>query len=174
MAKRPKPKGGAPGGERSLVWLSGMTCGVAAAVAPGTALLAAGLLLPGLAALKLDKEPGRPVARTVLTCGLAGCVRPVIALWHAGQSFDAALSLVTDPGVLLTAWGAAAAGWLLTQIAPLAVRAALEAAAVTKATRLKAERARIAEEWGLEPAADPPATLPPADSGSARGGQARP
>ncbi len=157
MAKSPKPAKNkkAPkvngGGEyRTVVWLSGLACGVLAAVAPGIATVAAGLLLPGAVALKLDREPGRPVARTVLTCGLAGCVQPVIALWNSGQSFDTAIAIVTDPGVLGVAWGAAAAGWLMTQLSPLLVRAALEAAALARASRLRAMRGRIAEAWGLE------------------------
>jgi hypothetical protein len=135
------------------VWLSGLACGVLAAITPGVALVAAGLLAPGFMALKLDREPGRPVARTVLTCGLVGCVHPVITLWNAGQSFEAAMAIVTDPGAIGVAWSAAAAGWLLTQVAPLLVRAALEAGALARATRLRAARVRLAEAWGLDPLA---------------------
>jgi hypothetical protein len=122
------------------------------AIAPGVATAAAGLLAPGLVAIKLDREPGRPVARSVLTCGLAGCVHPVMMLWNVGQSFDSAIAIVTDPTIIGIAWSAAAAGWLLTQLAPLAVRAALEAAALARSTRLRAARSRIAETWGLDPA----------------------
>jgi hypothetical protein len=138
------------GSNRSVVWLSGLACGALVAIAPGIATVAAGLLAPGLLALKLDREPGRPVARTVLTCGLAGCVHPVITLWNTGQSLETAMTIVTDPAVLLIAWSAAAAGWLLTQLAPLAVRAALEAVALARSTRLRAARARVAEAWGLD------------------------
>jgi hypothetical protein len=154
MAKAPKPSKQprgkpAPGGNRSVVWLSGLTCGVAAAVAPGLAIIAAGLLAPGIVALRLDKDPGRAMARTVLTCGLAGCVQPVITLWNTGQSFATAIAIISDPTTIGLAWSAAAAGWLLTQITPLGVRAALEAGALTRATRLRAARTRIAEAWGL-------------------------
>ena len=138
------------GGNRSVVWLSGLACGVLAAVVPGIAIVAAGLLAPGLVALRLDRDPGRPLARTVLTCGLAGCVHPVITLWNTGQSFATAIAIVTDPAIVGIAWSAAAAGWLLTQIAPLMVRVALEAVALGRSTRLRAERARIAEAWGLD------------------------
>jgi hypothetical protein len=152
-AKQKKGKAGAPpeakAGGRSLVWLSGLTCGVLAAVTPGIAMAAAALLAPGIVALKLDGEPGRPVARTVLTCGLAGCVQPVITLWNTGQSFDAALSVIGDPASVGLAWSAAAAGWLMTQLAPLGVRTVLEAAALTRATRLRVMRTRLAEAWGL-------------------------
>jgi hypothetical protein len=142
-------KGEAAGSNRSVVWLSGLACGVLAAILPGIATVAAGLLAPGLVALRLDQEPGRPVARTVLTCGLAGCVHPVIMLWNLGQSFQAALAIVTDPKTICIAWSAAGAGWLLTQIVPLGVRVALEAVALGRSTRLRAMRSRIAEAWGL-------------------------
>ena len=142
--------GETPGSSRSIVWLCGLACGVLAAIEPGIATVAAGLLAPGLVALRLDREPGRPVARTVLTCGLAGCVHPVITLWNTGQSLATAIAIVTDPPTIGTAWSAAAAGWLLTQVAPLAVRTALEAVALARSTRLRLARSRIAEVWGLD------------------------
>jgi hypothetical protein len=129
--------------------MSGLACGVLVAIAPGVATVAAGLLAPGIVALKLDREPGRPVARTVITFGLAGCVQPVITLWNTGQSFDTAIAIVTDPTMIGTAWSLAAAGWLVTQVAPLVVRAVLEASALARTTRLRATRERIAEAWGL-------------------------
>ena len=46
------------------------------------------------------------------------------------------------------------AGWLLAEAMPIAVRAALEALSITRAARLRAERARLVEAWGLE---SPPA-----------------
>ncbi|MGA3001527.1 MAG: hypothetical protein ABSE20_07365 [Acetobacteraceae bacterium] len=147
-------KAGLASSNRSVVWLSGLACGVLAAIAPGTATVAAGLLAPGVVALRLDREPGRPVARAVLTCGLAGCVHPVTTLWNTGQSFETAIAIVTDPTTIGIAWSAAAAGWLLTQIAPLAVRVALEAVALARATRLRAARSRIAEAWGLDGASN--------------------
>jgi hypothetical protein len=72
-----------------------------------------------------------------------------MTLWNSGQSFDTAVAIVSDPVTIGIAWSAAAAGWLVTQIAPLAVRAVLEAGALTQATRLRAARARLAEAWGL-------------------------
>ncbi len=142
------------GNNRSVIWLSGLACGVLAAVAPGIATVAGGLLAPGVTALKLDREPGRPVARAVLTCGLAGCVHPVITLWNTGQSLETAIAIVTDPTTTGTAWAAAAAGWLLSQVAPLVVRVALEAVALARTTRLRAARSRIVEAWGLDEASN--------------------
>jgi hypothetical protein len=71
-----------------------------------------------------------------------------------GQSFDTALAILSDPATIAMAWSLAAAGWLMTQVAPLLVRTALEAAALARATRLRAVRGRIAEAWGLDQAPD--------------------
>ena len=106
-AKAERDKAEITGSNRSVIWLSGLACGVLAAIAPGIATVAAGLLAPGVVALRLDREPGRPVARTVLTCGLAGCVHPVITLWNTGQSFATAIAIVTDPTTIGIAWSAA-------------------------------------------------------------------
>jgi hypothetical protein len=142
------------GGNRSVIWFSGLACGALVVIAPGIAALALGLLAPGALAVRLDHEPGRPIARSVVTFGLAGCVHPVILLWNMGQSFDTAIAILMDPTTLAVAWAAAGAGWLLTQMAPLAVRAVLEAAALTRSVRLRAERTRLAETWGLDAASD--------------------
>jgi hypothetical protein len=107
------------------------------------------LLGPGLLALTLDKETGKPIARSVLLCGLAACVDPVRGFWSSGHGIADALALGGDPVVIGTAWGAAAAGWVLTEVAPLAVRAGLEAAVRAQAARLRAERAALIEAWGL-------------------------
>ena len=62
----------------------------------------------------------------------------------------AAIAIVTDPATLGIAWSAAAAGWLLTQVIPLIVRAVLEATFLARAARLRAARGRLMEAWGLE------------------------
>ena len=154
MAKAPKKA--KEGGGKPVVWLSGLACGVVVAIAPGLGLTAAGLLAPGLLALKLDREPGRPMARAVLTCGLAGCVQPVIAVWNAGPSVSTAASVITDPSVRTWPWAGAAAGWLLSQIMPVAVRMGLEAKAVAQIARLRAARARLTETWGLDGSGEAP------------------
>jgi hypothetical protein len=65
---------------------------------------------------------------------------------------------VGDLNILGTAWSAAAAGWLLAELSPFAVRAALEALSLSRAAQLRATRDRLAEEWGLGgPSADRPA-----------------
>jgi hypothetical protein len=123
------------------------------ALVPAIALLLGVLLAPGLAALMLDRQPGRPIARSVLLCGGAFCIRPVGALWSGGQSVDAALGVLGDLNNIGTAWSAAAAGWFMAELLPLVVRVVLEAADAARAARLRAARAKLMEEW--EPHAPP-------------------
>lgn len=138
----------------SQLWLHGLLCGAFATLATPTALLASVLLLPALIASMLDSQPGKPIARSIALSGLCGTVGPVIRLWAIGHTIDAATSLATDSNNLMIAWGAAAAGWLLAEIAPVAVRAILEAMALTRGVRLRAERAKYEAAWGFSPASE--------------------
>jgi hypothetical protein len=145
------------GGKASAIgWMQGLACGGLVAVLPPTALLLGALLGPALAALFLDRQPGKPVARSVLLFALAASVRPIRMLWVAGHTMATSIVLATDPDIVGTAWAAAAAGWLLAELTPLAVRIVLEAISRAQATRLLAARAALAEEWGLDKKAAPP------------------
>ncbi|MGH7155664.1 MAG: hypothetical protein ACREF3_17190 [Acetobacteraceae bacterium] len=157
---RPKGKGGdspaaaahtATGsrGGPPLLWLQGLLCGALVALAGPVALLLGILLAPaGLAAL-LDRESSKPVARCVLLCGLGTCVGPVGRLWSSGQGLSQALALVTEPRVIGIAWGAAAGGWMLCELAPIVLRLALDVSARSRAARLRARREQLAEAWGF-------------------------
>jgi len=135
----------------SLLWFQGLLCGALIAVSISTALLLAALLLPGLAAVLLDREPGRPVARTVLLFGVAASAAPFTRYWESAHTIDAALGIIGDPMALGIAWLAAGFGWALTEFAPVAARLVLEAADRRRIVQLKAERTAYEEEWGLPP-----------------------
>jgi hypothetical protein len=134
-----------------MVWLQGLGCGAVVTLLPAMALLLGVLLLPGGLAVLYDRQGGRPVARTVLLCGSAAAVAPAFALWGAGNNMDACFVLLSDLRVVGTAWSLAAAGWILAELAPVAVLVVLEAITQARAARLRAARDRLAAEWGFEP-----------------------
>jgi hypothetical protein len=157
MAKRVAEKtatgidaGGKPR-QHSLVWLQGLLCGAMVTLATPTALLLGVLLCPAVLALVLDRQPGRPKARGVALFNMAAAVDPLRTLWMSGHSMSNASALLGDMRILGTAWSAAAAGWLLAELAPIAVRAVLDVLSVARVARLRAERTRLAQEWGLGP-----------------------
>jgi hypothetical protein len=133
-------------------WLLGLACGAAVTLATPSAVMAGLLLAPGLMALVLDREPGRPAARAALMCGAAAAAVPVLGLWQSGLGVAGAVTAASDPEVLAGCWAAQAAGWLVAQLTPLLVRLGLDAAAAATAVRLRAERARYESEWGIPPA----------------------
>jgi hypothetical protein len=138
------------------MWMQGLLCGGLVALLPPTALLLGALLGPALIGLFLDRQPGKPIARSVLLCTLAACIKPVRMLWGAGHGMAASIALATDADIVGTAWAAAAAGWLLAELVPVVVRVVLEALSLAQAARLRAARAAVAEEWGLEADNRPP------------------
>jgi hypothetical protein len=152
MAKKTAAASGKTG---SLVWVQGLACGVLAALAPSLALMVGVLLGPGILALALDHEQGKPVARAVLLCGLAACVDPVRRLWTSGHGMEIGTALISDIGTVGGAWSAAAAGWIISELTPIGVRAVLEAGTMTRAARLRSQRGKLAEEWGLPPPEQP-------------------
>jgi hypothetical protein len=156
VAKRPPApaasgKRAAPPRQHSMVWLQGLLCGAIAMLAPPTALLMGVLLSPAMLALFLDRQQGRPRARSIALFGMAASVDPLHTLWVGGHSVTAALELAGNLQVLATAWAAAAAGWLLAEAAPIAVRALLEALCISRAARLRTLRGQLTEEWRLDP-----------------------
>jgi hypothetical protein len=121
-----------------------------ATLATPTALLLGVLLAPALLASVLDREPGRPRARSIALCSMAASVKPLRTLWTAGHTLGTATALLGNVEVVGLAWSAAAAGWLLAEVTPVAVRAALEALAITRAARLRAEKSKLTAAWGAE------------------------
>ena len=155
MAKRSTGKTVSGGGtatkprQHSLVWLQGLLCGAMVTLATPTALLLGVLLGPALLALMLDRQPGRPKARSIALCSMAASIDPLRTLWMTDHSMATAVALLGNPRFVGAAWSAAAGGWLLAEVMPIAVRATLEALSLSRAARLRAERARLMEEWGL-------------------------
>jgi len=135
--------------QHSLVWLQGLLCGAMVTLATPTALLLGVLIGPTILALVLDRQPGRPKARGVALFNMAAAVDPLRTLWVSNHSLSNATALLGDRHILGTAWSAAAAGWLLAELAPIAVRVVLDVLSVARVARLRAERTRLMEDWGF-------------------------
>jgi hypothetical protein len=135
-------------------WLQGLACGALLTLATPTALMAGVLLLPAIVVYLTDDGEGRATLRAVLLFGAAGSLRPMLSLWTGGHTVGVSLSLLSDIAVPALAWSAQGAGWLLAQAIPLLMRVALDAQASVEIARIRAERAKLAEAWGLAGGAD--------------------
>lgn len=137
---------------RPRPWLHGLVCGAVITLAAPAALLLGVLALPALLAWLFGGTAGRPLARGVALAAVAVSLPALLALWQAGIGWGAALDLLAAPRRLALAWAAQAAFWLIGELAPLVIRATLEAGARREAARLGARRAEYERVWGLPPA----------------------
>jgi hypothetical protein len=147
-SREPRRAAAPAGRQHSLAWLQGLVVGALVTLATADALLLAALLAPAMVAFVIDRAPGRPVARSVALCGMAACVGPELALWGSGHDLATATGLLADLWTVGVAWTACAAGWLVAELAPVAMRAVLDALGLARAARLRVRLARLAEEWG--------------------------
>lgn len=75
---------------------------------------------------------------------------PLRTLWTAGHTMATASALAGNARIVGIAWSAAAAGWLLAEILPIGIRAVLGTLSLARAVRLRLERERLVEAWGLD------------------------
>ncbi len=152
---------------RPWLWLQGLICGAVMALVPATAVMGLALLAPGLVAYALEETAGRPVSRSMLLLGAAAAFAPLRTLWDAGNTLEAAMSIVTDPVRLGMAWVAAGVGWMLSELTQLVGREVLEVLARHRAATLQQERAALEAEWGSLSPPGSAGTLP-AEPGDTR------
>ena len=136
--------------QHSLIWLQGLLCGAMATLATPTALLLGVLLGPALLAAHARSPAWTAAGAQHRPFQHGGSIDPLRTLWTTGHTIATATALLGNLRIVGMAWSAAAGGWLLAEITPIAVRAALEGLGMARAARLRAERAKLVETWGLE------------------------
>lgn len=107
-------------------------------------------MLPTVAALIVDRGPGKYAARCVGGLNLAGVAPYVALLWQDGHTLHGALAIVSDVFAWLVMYSAAALGWLLyLGMRPL-VATFLEIRARQRVAELRAYQEALVREWGKE------------------------
>ena len=148
------------GGHGQPSWLRGLGCGVFIMLNPASGLLLAVLLSPSVLMRVLDREPERSASRVVFLSNLAGTVGAVVALWREGvPTLASTFDVLAMPATIATAWAAAAAGWLGSELASQLALAWLSAGARRQMRDARAAADLLVAEWG-EPE--------PGDSGSTK------
>jgi len=97
-------------------------------------------------------RPGPGTSGRALRCPVRHCRvrRPGTGpVGGAGHDLAAATGLLADLWTVGVAWTACAAGWLLAELAPIGMRAVLDALGLARAARLRTGRGKLAEEWGF-------------------------
>lgn len=102
-------KSGAPGAIRLAVLLLLGCAGVYASAS----LIFVMCMMPTFVAALIDKQPQKTLWMTVGAMNLAGTIPAWFHLWDMGNNITDSLRVVENPGILLMAYGGAAAGWII-------------------------------------------------------------
>ena len=147
MSKLTRP---ASAPRRSWFWLQGAVAGGVFVTIPGTALIIAVLLCPGIGVYITETTKGRPVGRIMLLMGSTALFVPLRLQWAHGNSLGSAMDILSDPGRPLLAWIACGAGWMVCELVQVCARYVLAAQSRHEVKELRREKATLAEEWTFE------------------------
>jgi len=125
---------------------------------PTVPLLIVGLI-PTAVAFFVDRSPGKSSAICVLGLNFAGVAPFIAILWKGSNTLTQSLSMLGDVYVWFVMYGAAALGWLLSMVLPPLVASFLRIHAAQQIGALRAQQAKLRDEWGI--AAEPKAPAKP-------------
>ena len=162
MAKKPKAapaKKGAKGTGKPKGGLNKVVVLVIlAALVPfslPTVVLVFFTMLPTLVAWATEKGPNKYAFLCVGGLNFAGLFPYLFSLWFGVHTLDEAFRMLTDPLLLMTAYGAAGVGWGLYGAMPPMVASYLAHSSQRRVGNLKAAQKKLIEEWGDEVAKKP-------------------
>ena len=117
-------------------------------VSPSSSIVLFVGLLPTIVALIVDRTPRKCAVASVGGLNLAGVSPFLLDLWFKSPGMDYAVSLITNPFVLVTMYGAAAIGWLLFAGLPMLTLRISEITVGRRIRGLRDRQAALLAEWG--------------------------
>lgn len=142
-----KKSAGAPGINKGVVLL------ILAALVPfslPTVVLIGFGMLPTLGAWATEKGPNKYAFLCVGGLNFSGVFPYLFGLWFGVHTLDEALRLLTDPMMLMSAYGCAAIGWGIYAAMPPMVASYLSASSQRRVNSLKSAQKKLVEDWGDE------------------------
>lgn len=119
---------------------------------PSTIVLTA-LTLPSVVAYLIDRRPERYLTMTVGMLNICGALPSLWDLWMQGQTYGAALGELLDLMGWLSAYGAAAGGWVIYLFAPPFVTTYYNLMTQARLLSLQRRQQQLIAAWGDEVAA---------------------
>ncbi len=111
--------------------------------------------IPPLVAYYIDRDSEKYAAVAVGALSFASALPYLLELWFDGFTIRQAVLTLSDPFTWLVIYGAAAAGWALYFLLPVAAHSYLKMVSDLRLATLRKECEELAEEWGS--AVDAPA-----------------
>lgn len=121
---------------------------VCALVFASSTLVFAVCMLPTLVAAVIDKSPQKTLWLTIGAVNLAGTVPAWFALWDQGAHLTDALTVLSNPRILLVAFAAAAGGWVIhMNVTPL-VAALIIRRNESRVKDIEKRQKELVRKWG--------------------------
>ncbi len=142
-----KKAGGGPGVNKAVVLV------IIAALVPfslPTVVVVFFTMLPTLVSWATEKGPNKYAFLCVGGLNFAGVFPYLFGLWFGVHTLDEAFRMLTDPIMLMTAYGCAAIGYGLYTVMPPAVANFLAASSQRRVNALKSVQKKLIEDWGDE------------------------
>jgi len=141
------------GGSRAIVTVV-LMLPIAAILLPTVMVLLSGMM-PSVVAYLVDRTRAKHQAIAVGLLNLCGTVPGLVELWRAGQAYDVAAKVATDPFFWLVAYGAAAIGLLIFLSIPPVMGAIYVVSAQHRVAALRRRQSALIRIWGEEVASAP-------------------
>ena len=143
-----KKGGGGSGGINK-----GVVLAILAALVPfslPTVLLVFFTMLPTLVSWATEKGPNKYAFLCVGGLNFSGVFPYLFSLWFGVHTLDEAFRMLTDPVMLMTAYGCAMIGWGIYGAMPPMVASYLAASSKRRVGSLKSVQKKLIEDWGDE------------------------
>lgn len=147
MAKKPSTaKSGIPFSAK-LAILMVMVCAVV--LLPATLIFVI-TMLPTFVAMIVDRQPEKTMWLTIGALNLAGAMPSWFKLWGMGGQMQDAVVIISDTSVLLLAYGAAGAGWVIHQNVTPLIAALIVKRNDIRLKDIDKKQKELARKWGAD------------------------
>lgn len=142
---------------------------MAVALLPTTIIVVIGLV-PSAVAFFVDGSRERLLGSTVLSLNIAGVLPAILRLWKTGHHMDNAISIITQPSVLIMILVPSGIGWLLYIYTPQIASKLVRKRAEGRMRALEKQQKELIEQWspavtnGIPLHPDEPQEKPKAES----------
>ena len=123
---------------------------ILAAVFLPSAIVIGVCLIPSFVAALIDRQEQRTAWITVGAMNFAGTLPAWFALWEMGHVIPNALRVVTQPVVLMIAYGGAAVGWIIYHNVTPLVAAVVMGKNEKRLKSIGKQQKELVEKWGEE------------------------
>jgi len=121
---------------------------VCAAVFVPTTLLFFVCLLPSVIASMVDQHPQKTLGITVGAMNFAGTLPPWLQLLETGHTLGISVDLITNPSVIMIAYGAAAIGYLIYWYVTPFISTIMVGRTEHRVKEITKEQDRLVDKWG--------------------------